>query len=62
VAGYVDGGYVRIKLKIEPGWDVEAVKAVREANPDILLQVDANQATSSPTRATSRSSIPSTCC
>jgi O-succinylbenzoate synthase len=44
VAGYLAQGYVRIKLKIEPGWDVEAVKAVREANPDILLQVDANQA------------------
>jgi O-succinylbenzoate synthase len=44
VAGYLDQGYVRIKLKIEPGWDVEPVKAVREANPDILLQVDANQA------------------
>jgi len=44
VAGYLGQGYVRIKLKIEPGWDVEAVKAVREANPDILLQVDANQA------------------
>jgi len=44
VSGFLAQGYVRIKLKIEPGWDYEAVKAVREANPDILLQVDANQA------------------
>ena len=27
VAGYLDDGYVRIKLKIEPGWDVEPVRA-----------------------------------
>lgn len=44
VASYVDAGYRRIKLKIEPGWDVEAVGAVREAWPDMLLQTDANQA------------------
>ena len=44
VAGYLDQGYVRIKLKIEPGWDVEPVRAVRERFGDILLQVDANAA------------------
>ena len=44
VAGYLDAGYVRIKLKIEPGWDVEPVRAVRERFGDILLQVDANTA------------------
>jgi O-succinylbenzoate synthase len=45
VAGYLDAGYVRIKLKIEPGWDVEPVRAVRERfGDDILLQVDANTA------------------
>jgi O-succinylbenzoate synthase len=44
VGGYVDAGYVRIKLKIEPGWDVEPVRAVRERFSDILLQVDANTA------------------
>ncbi|MFB1047418.1 o-succinylbenzoate synthase [Streptomyces chrestomyceticus] len=45
VAGYVDEGYVRIKLKIEPGWDVEPVRAVRERfGDDLLLQVDANAA------------------
>src|SRR5262249_29201396 len=37
-------GYRRIKLKIEPGRDVEPVAAVREQFPDILLQVDANSA------------------
>ncbi len=44
VAGYLAEGYLRIKLKIEPGWDVEPVRAVREAHPDILLQTDANTA------------------
>jgi len=44
VAGYVDEGYVRVKLKIEPGWDVEPVSAVREQFGDIPLQVDANAA------------------
>ena len=44
VASYVDAGYRRIKLKIEPGWDVEAVRAVREAWPDMPMQTDANQA------------------
>jgi len=45
VGGYVDEGYVRIKLKIEPGWDVEPVRAVRERFGDeVLLQVDANTA------------------
>jgi O-succinylbenzoate synthase len=45
VAGYLDEGYRRIKLKIEPGWDVEPVRAVRERfGDDMLLQVDANTA------------------
>ena len=45
VGGYLDEGYVRIKLKIEPGWDVEPVRAVRERFGDeVLLQVDANTA------------------
>src|SRR5690625_3966134 len=37
-------GYRRIKLKIKPGWDVQMVRAVREAYPDIDLTVDANSA------------------
>jgi O-succinylbenzoate synthase len=45
VDGYLAEGYLRIKLKIEPGWDVEPVRAVREQfGDDILLQVDANTA------------------
>ncbi|GAA2725673.1 o-succinylbenzoate synthase [Actinocorallia aurantiaca] len=44
VGGYLDEGYLRIKLKIEPGWDTEPVRAVRERFPDILLQADANTA------------------
>ncbi len=44
VEGYLAEGYVRIKLKIEPGWDYEPVKAVRERFGDILLQTDANTA------------------
>ena len=45
VGGYLAEGYVRIKLKIEPGWDLEPVRAVREQfGDDVLLQVDANTA------------------
>ncbi len=45
VGGYLDAGYRRIKLKIEPGWDWEPVRAVRQAfGDDLLLQVDANAA------------------
>ncbi len=44
VDGYLADGYLRIKLKIEPGWDVEPVRAVRERFGDIELQVDANTA------------------
>jgi O-succinylbenzoate synthase len=44
VANYLAQGYRRIKLKIEPGWDIEPVRSVRERFGDILLQVDANTA------------------
>lgn len=44
VEGYLAAGYVRIKLKIEPGWDLAPVRAVRERFGDVLLQVDANTA------------------
>ena len=44
VAAYLADGYRRIKLKIEPGLDVERVQAVREANPHVMLSVDANAA------------------
>jgi O-succinylbenzoate synthase len=42
VAGYVADGYRRVKLKILPGHDVEPVRAVRSAFPDLALWVDAN--------------------
>jgi o-succinylbenzoate synthase len=45
VGDYLDQGYVRIKLKIMPGWVVDPVRAVRERfGDDLLLQVDANAA------------------
>ncbi|WP_347354508.1 o-succinylbenzoate synthase [Intrasporangium sp.] len=44
VGGYLEQGYVRIKLKIEPGWDLEPVRVIRETYGDIPLQVDANAA------------------
>ena len=44
VEGYLVEGYRRIKLKIEPGTDVERVTAVRVRHPDIALSVDANAA------------------
>lgn len=45
VQGYVDDGYARVKLKIEPGWDIEPVRLVRELiGPEMGLQVDANTA------------------
>jgi O-succinylbenzoate synthase len=45
VQGYLDDGYLRIKLKIEPGCDIEPVRAVRRTFGDtLLLQVDANSA------------------
>jgi hypothetical protein len=40
-------GYVRIKLKIKPGWDIEPVRLVRERFGDDLMLVspDARSAT-----------------
>ncbi|WP_238163412.1 o-succinylbenzoate synthase [Kribbella capetownensis] len=38
----VAAGYPRVKLKIAPGWDVEPVRAVRAAYPQLDLHVDAN--------------------
>jgi len=36
-------GYRRIKLKIQPGWDIDVVAAVRElVGPDVMVQADAN--------------------
>jgi o-succinylbenzoate synthase len=37
-------GYKRIKLKIEPGWDIELARGVRTEFPDVMLMLDANSA------------------
>ena len=39
-----DQGYRRIKLKIQPGWDVEFARGIRAALPDIVMMLDANSA------------------
>ena len=45
VGDYLAQGYVRIKLKIKPGWDLAPVRAVREHFGELIpLQVDANAA------------------
>ena len=44
VERYIAEGYQRVKIKIEPGWDVEPVAAVRGRFPDLPLMVDANAA------------------
>ena len=44
VATELAAGYQRIKIKIKPGKDLEYVRAVRAAHPNILLSVDANSA------------------
>jgi O-succinylbenzoate synthase len=42
VGVYVEQGYRRVKLKIEPGWDEQPVAAVRAQHPDLAIHVDAN--------------------
>jgi len=44
IAWYLEQGYGRVKIKIEPGWDLEVVERVRREYPDLPLQVDANAA------------------
>ena len=44
VRRYVFEGYQRVKIKIQPGWDVEPVAAVRAQFPRLPLMVDANAA------------------
>jgi o-succinylbenzoate synthase len=40
----VNAGYQRIKMKIKPGWDVDVIREVRRAFPQIRLMADANSA------------------
>jgi o-succinylbenzoate synthase len=43
IEGYLDQGYVRIKAKVAPGFDVAAMEAVRgRLGPSLPLQVDGN--------------------
>jgi o-succinylbenzoate synthase len=44
VAIELAAGYRRVKIKIKPGWDVEAVERIREKFGGIPLMVDANGA------------------
>lgn len=41
---YVAQGYRRIKVKIKPSWDVDVIREVRRAFPDVPLMADANSA------------------
>jgi len=40
----IEKKYKRVKIKIEPGWDVEIIKKIRDSYPDLQLMVDANSA------------------
>lgn len=44
VGRYLAEGYRRVKIKIQPGWDVEPVSAIRDRFGDIPLMTDANAA------------------
>ena len=42
VGGAVAAGAARLRMKIEPGWELEPVRRVRSAHPDLVIQLDAN--------------------
>ncbi|MHA2028681.1 MAG: enolase C-terminal domain-like protein, partial [Candidatus Kariarchaeaceae archaeon] len=42
IGSFLEKGYHRIKIKIEPGWDYEIIKAIRAEYGNIQLMVDAN--------------------
>ncbi|MFM8323085.1 MAG: o-succinylbenzoate synthase [Chloroflexota bacterium] len=44
VQRFIDQGYGRVKIKIKPGRDLADTRAVRQAFPNLRLQVDANSA------------------
>lgn len=44
VAGFLEEGYARVKVKIEPGRDVEMLTRLRERLPEANLMADANAA------------------
>jgi o-succinylbenzoate synthase len=51
IAAEISSGYQRIKIKIKPGWDLEALERVRERFPSLPLMVDANSSYSLSDRA-----------
>ena len=44
VERYILEGYQRVKIKIQPGWDLQPVASVRKRFPRVPLMVDANAA------------------
>lgn len=44
IRGFLQYGYLRIKMKIKPGRDIGDARAARAAFPDRMLMVDANSA------------------
>lgn len=42
IAGAVEQGYKRVKLKFRRGWDVEMLSEVRAAFPDMVFHIDCN--------------------
>jgi o-succinylbenzoate synthase len=44
VAGFIEDGYARVKIKIKPGRDIEMLAGLREAFPSIRFMADANSA------------------
>ena len=44
IAGYLEQGYERVKLKIKPGHDLDPARLARREFPDVPLMLDANSA------------------
>ncbi|WP_265459119.1 o-succinylbenzoate synthase [Enterococcus sp. HY326] len=44
VADYLEAGYQRVKLKIQPGYDYQPLAALRQKFPELTLMADANSA------------------
>lgn len=44
IEAHLKDGYVRVKVKVKPGWDEEPLKAIRKKFGGIELMVDANAA------------------
>lgn len=44
IAGAVEAGFKRVKLKYRPGWELEMIDAVRQRFPDTVFHVDCNSA------------------